>query len=158
MTLIREERGRLEALAADLTSQVEGYERRIQLLLNENYRLSEASAARLKEIDELRHSFSTRLAPVDDNQSREIETLKRSHANMKEATVMFETEKKNMESQLNQLRNIIETNRLEIMRLQESNQQRTVEKESLQTEVLDCDVLKKFIPYPSWLNLRELHK
>lgn len=147
MSLLREERGRLEALATDLTSQIEGYERRIQLLLNENYRLSEASAARLKEIDELRHSFSTKLAPVDDNQSRELETLKRSHANIKEMTVVFENEKKNMESQLNQLKNITEMNRLEIMRLQELNQQRNLENESLQTEVIHRNILHVY-PIP----------
>lgn len=147
MSLLREERGRLEALATDLTSQIEGYERRIQLLLNENYRLSEASAARLKEIDELRHSFSTKLAPVDDNQSRELETLKRSHANIKEMTVVFDNEKKNMESQLNQLKNITEMNRLEIMRLQELNQQRNLENESLQTEVIHRNILHVY-PIP----------
>jgi len=147
LSLLREERGRLEALATDLTSQIEGYERRIQLLLNENYRLSEASAARLKEIDELRHSFSTKLAPVDDNQSRELETLKRSHANIKEMTVVFENEKKNMESQLNQLKNITEMNRLEIMRLQELNQQRNLENESLQTEVIHRNILHVY-PIP----------
>ena len=44
---MKEERIKLEAVMVDLMSQIEGYEGRIKLLLDENYRLSESSAARL---------------------------------------------------------------------------------------------------------------
>ena len=61
--------------------------------------------------------------------------MRRSQIELKEMSSRYETQRSNLEAQINQLKHTIETNRGEIARLQEINQQRKTENDNLHAEV-----------------------
>ena len=133
ITIIQEDKIRLEAAVTELTIQNEEYERRIQMLLNENARLSDLSLERLREIDNLKNSFNAKISISEGDYG--ADSQRRSQIELKEISSRYETQRSTLEAQINQLKYVIETNGGEIARLQEINQQRKTENDNMHAEV-----------------------
>lgn len=127
----------------ELTGNINNNEQRIKLLLEENYRLSEHSVARLKEINEFKVSYQKSLSTQEGSISnRSSDFLANGPVDFKEIISKLEVEKNNMEEQIKQFKNIIEMHRNEIVRLEEINQHRKRENEWLNKEVKVYFIIK----------------
>ena len=104
--------------------------------MDENSRLSDLSLARLKEIDNLKNSLVIRgSTSTENNKKSQVEAIKKSQADFSELNLRHENEKLELEEQIVQLRQNLETNRLEIKKLQGINERRKTENEALYLEV-----------------------
>jgi len=118
-----------EELITELKEQIEDSQKRIQLLMVENTRLSDSAIVRLKEIDNLKNSITSKT-------STKYESPKKSDAEITEITLKYEKEKSILESQISQLKQTMEINKKEMTKLHDLNHQRKQENESLYQEVL----------------------
>ena len=122
-------------MIAELTGNVSNYEKRVQLLLDENFRLSEHSVARLKEINELKINYQKSLSTHEGSlSSREID-IQSIPVDFKEMITKLEVEKNAMEEQMKQFKKIIDMHRNEIVRLEEINSHRKRENDWLSKQV-----------------------
>ena len=115
-------------MISELKDQLEDSQKRVQLLMVENTRLSDSAIVRLKEIDNLKHSIASKA-------SSQYESPKRSQVEITEISLKYEKEKNVLEAQIAQLRNTLELNRKELDKLQDINYQRKQENENLYNEV-----------------------
>jgi hypothetical protein len=102
-------------------------------LIAENSNLSDLSLQRLKEIDNLKAKYQQ--GYEDNLKKSQGELLKKSNADLRELQIKFEGEKNNWEQQTNQLKSIIEFNKVEIQKLKEINEQRKAENQELRNKV-----------------------
>jgi len=109
-------RMKLEELIKDLRQQVDEYEARAQRLPNEEIKKSPFSYFKSQDSDtfkspteSMRSSFIEKRLTVSHNES-----VKKVQVDVTDLTQKFETDKNSMESQLNQLKKIIEDKKREI--------------------------------------------
>lgn len=119
--ILKEDIAKLEALIRSLHEEITRNERRIQALLEDNVRQSDLSVQRLREIDELKKRFNITvnqaLSSVKDGNPMNSKGL--TNADVQEVALRYETEKKSMEQQIEQLKTFLDQSRNEIAKLRD---------------------------------------
>ncbi len=119
--IMKEDIAKLEALIKSLHEEITRNERRIQALLEDNVRQSDLSVQRLREIDELKKRFNVTvnqaLAQVKEGNPMNAKGL--TNADVQEVALRYETEKKSMEQQIDQLKTFLEQSRNENSKLKD---------------------------------------